>query len=77
MPRSYRFAAAQRLLIKPFDRPGFIALFILATSLSQWAAQFVGSRPAFNQVYDNSPLRYAIAAGPIRFTFIRGWGKAG
>lgn len=65
MPSSYSFAAAQRLLIKPFERPGFIALFILATCVSQWGAQFVVSRPTFEQAYDYSPLRYAIATGLI------------
>ncbi|MEQ8467274.1 hypothetical protein [Coleofasciculus sp. E1-EBD-02] len=68
MSTSYNFADAQQLLIKPFERLKFVILFILITALSQVAAYFVESQPAFDLLWEQSQLQYGVVIGLIRGT---------
>lgn len=70
MPTSYNFADAQRLLIKPFERLGFVIIFVLTTGLSQVLTHFVSSQPAFDLLWERSQIQYGIATGIIAGMFI-------
>ncbi|HLO88623.1 MAG TPA: hypothetical protein VK203_26935 [Nostocaceae cyanobacterium] len=70
MLSKYNFADAQRLLIKPFERLWFVIIFILATSLSRVAADFICSQPAFDLLLEQNPIQHGIATGIITGTFI-------
>jgi len=70
MNTSYNFADAHRLLIKPFDRLGFIVIFILTTGLSQVVAYFVCHQSTFDLLLERSQMQYGIATGIIAGMFI-------
>lgn len=65
MNNSYNFAEAQKLLIKPFERLGFVIIFVLTTGLSQILANLVIRQPSFNLLWERSPIQYAIVSGII------------
>lgn len=66
MITSYKFTDTQQLLIKPFERLGFVISFILITALSQVVAYFVVYQPAFDILWEQSQMQYGIVAGIIR-----------
>ncbi|MEQ9622348.1 hypothetical protein [Coleofasciculus chthonoplastes] len=68
MPTSYNFADTQQLLIKPFERLKFVIIFILITALSHVVAYFVYSQPAFNLLWEESPIQYGVVIGLIQGT---------
>jgi hypothetical protein len=65
MPAPYSFADTQRLVIKPFERGGFIMLFIIVTYLSQLLAEFIFAQSVFNPLWESSQLQYGIITGII------------
>lgn len=70
MPLSYSFANAQCLLIKPFNRLGFIFLYILASGVSIFAANFLTQQDTYVQLLLSNPKQYTIIAGLISGTFM-------
>ena len=70
MATSYSFAKAQHLIIKPFERIGFITLFVLMSILSKFIAAFIYSQPTFELLWEQSQMQYGIASGIISGTFI-------
>ena len=68
MPTSYNFADAQRFLIKPFERIGFVIIFVLITGLSQVVAYFVSLQPPFDLLWERSQMQYGIVIGIIAGT---------
>ena len=70
MPISYNFANAQRLVIKPFDRLGFISLYLFATVVSIYAANIVTGQAPFVHLWQQNPMQFIIIAGLIGGTFM-------
>ncbi|MEQ9482154.1 hypothetical protein [Coleofasciculus sp. F4-SAH-05] len=68
MPTSYNFADTQQLLIKPFERLKFVIIFILITALSHVVAYFVYSQPAFDLLWEESPIQYGVVIGIMQGT---------
>ena len=69
MHTSYNFADAQRMLIKPFERVGFVTIFVLTTGLSQFVADLVSRQPTFDLLWERSQMQYGIATGIIAGMF--------
>jgi hypothetical protein len=70
MHTSYNFTDAQRLLIKPFERLGFVIVFVLTTGLSQVVAYLVFHQPAFGLLWESNRIQYGIVTGIITGSFI-------
>ncbi|WP_299492709.1 hypothetical protein [Acaryochloris sp. IP29b_bin.137] len=68
MPISYSFANAQRLVIKPFDRLGFISLYTFVTVASIFATNFITEQPPFIQLWQQNPMQYSIISGLVSGT---------